>query len=209
MERLFEMEGQLLLWIREVFASPVMDKIMIFISSLANKGMLWIGIGVVLLLLGVKGRKWSNRGLLVLLSLAFNMVICNLLLKPLVARTRPYDLLGYEILVRRLGDYSFPSGHTSASFAAATAIYAIDRRWGAAAYVLAALILGMLFYILLFSRRILLVFSTFFGFLSRMIAGLFRLILMPAGKSVKKLRKMVRKALKKKIKQVRMVIVKK
>ena len=123
MERLFEMEGQLLLWIREVFASPVMDKIMIFISSLANKGMLWIGIGVVLLL-----------------SLAFNMVICNLLLKPLVARTRPYDLLGYEILVRRLGDYSFPSGHTSASFAAATAIYAIDRRWGAAAYVLAALI---------------------------------------------------------------------
>ena len=140
MERLFEMEGQLLLWIREVFASPVMDKIMIFISSLANKGMLWIGIGVVLLLLGVKGRKWSNRGLLVLLSLAFNMVICNLLLKPLVARTRPYDLLGYEILVRRLGDYSFPSGHTSASFAAATAIYAIDRRWGAAAYVLAALI---------------------------------------------------------------------
>ena len=209
MERLFEMDGQLLLWIREVFASPVMDKIMIFISSLANKGMLWIGIGVVLLLLGVKGRKWSNRGLLVLLSLAFNMVICNLLLKPLVARTRPYDLLGYEILVRRLGDYSFPSGHTSASFAAATAIYAIDRRWGAAAYVLAALILGMLFYILLFSRRILLVFSTFFGVLSRMIAGLFRLILMPAGKSVKKLRKMVRKALKKKIKQVRMVIVKK
>ena len=51
--------------------------------------------------------------------------------------------------------------------------------------------------------------ESFFGFLSRMIAGLFRLILMPAGKSVKKLRKMVRKALKKKIKQVRMVIVKK
>lgn len=44
MERLFEMDGQLLLWIREVFASPVMDKIMIFISSLANKGMLWIGL---------------------------------------------------------------------------------------------------------------------------------------------------------------------
>ena len=82
MERLFEMDGQLLLWIREAFAGPVMDKIMIFISSLANKGMLWIGIGMVLLLLGVKGRKWSNRGLLVLLSLAFNMVICNLLLKP-------------------------------------------------------------------------------------------------------------------------------
>ena len=140
MERLLEMDGQLLLWIRETFGNPVLDHIMIFISSLANKGMLWIGIGVVLLLLGVKGRKWSERGLLVLLSLAFNAVVCNLWLKPMVARTRPYDLLGYEILVRRLGDYSFPSGHTSASFAAATALYAIDRRWGTAAYILAVLI---------------------------------------------------------------------
>ena len=140
MERLLEMDGQLLLWIRETFGNPVLDRIMIFISSLANKGMLWIGIGVVLLLLGVNGRKWSERGLLVLLSLAFNAVVCNLWLKPMVARTRPYDLLGYEILVRRLGDYSFPSGHTSASFAAATALYAIDRRWGTAAYILAVLI---------------------------------------------------------------------
>ena len=140
MERLLEMDGQLLLRIRETFGNPVLDRIMIFISSLANKGMLWIGIGVVLLLLGVKGRKWSERGLLVLLSLAFNAVVCNLWLKPMVARTRPYDLLGYEILVRRLGDYSFPSGHTSASFAAATALYAIDRRWGTAAYILAVLI---------------------------------------------------------------------
>lgn len=65
-----------------------------------------------------------------------------------------------------------------------------DRNYGQIrGYVLAALILGMLFYILLLSRRILLVFSTFFGFLSRMIAGLFRLILMPAGKSVKKIEK--------------------
>ena len=140
MERLLEMDGQLLLWIRETFGNPVLDRIMIFISSLANKGMLWIGIGMVLLLLGVKGRKWSERGLLVLLSLALNAVICNVWLKPMVARTRPYDLLGYEILVRRLGDYSFPSGHTSASFAAATALYAIDRRWGTAAYILAVLI---------------------------------------------------------------------
>ena len=44
MERLFEMDGQLLLWIREVFAGPVMDKIMIFISSLANKGCFGLGL---------------------------------------------------------------------------------------------------------------------------------------------------------------------
>lgn len=140
MERLLELDGQFLLWLREVFAHPVLDRGMIFVTSLGDKGTLWIVIGVLFLLLGIKGRKWRERGLLVLLSLAANALICNLLLKPLVGRTRPYDLLGYEILIRRLGDSSFPSGHTSASFAAATALYAINRRWGIAAYILAVLI---------------------------------------------------------------------
>lgn len=141
MEWLLEIDGRLLLWLREVLAHPILDKIMIFLSSLGDKGMLWIGIGMGMLLLGVgKGRIWRRRGLLVLLSLAANALLCNVLLKPLVGRSRPYDLLGYEILIRPLGDASFPSGHTSASFAAATALYAINRRWGVAAYILAALI---------------------------------------------------------------------
>lgn len=60
MERLFEMEGQLLLWIREVFASPVMDKIMIFISSLANKGMLWNGLSVSECSVPREQREWNQ-----------------------------------------------------------------------------------------------------------------------------------------------------
>lgn len=140
MERLLELDGQFLLWLKDFFAHPLLDRMMIFVTSLANKGMLWIAIGILFLFLGVREKKWRERGLLVLLSLVLNAVVCNLLLKPLFSRTRPYDLLGYEILIRRLGDASFPSGHTSASFAAATALYAIDRRYGIAAYVLAVLI---------------------------------------------------------------------
>lgn len=141
MEWLLEMDGRLLLWLREALAHPILDRSMIFLSALGDKGMLWIGIGVGMLLLGVvKGQIWQRRGLLVLLSLAANALLCNVLLKPLVGRSRPYDLLGYEILIRPLGDASFPSGHTSASFAAATALYAINRRWGLAAYLLATLI---------------------------------------------------------------------
>ena len=36
--------------------------------------------------------------------------------------------------------WSFPSGHTSSSFAFATAVFANNKKWGIAAYVLAALI---------------------------------------------------------------------
>lgn len=56
-------------------------------------------------------------------------------------RIRPYDLReGIEIIISRPTDFSFPSGHASASFAAAAALFAYDKKWGAGALVLAALI---------------------------------------------------------------------
>ena len=138
MERLLELDGRLLLWIKEFFANPVLDEVMIFVSKTGNKGFLWIAIGVLFLLLGVKHRLWLRRGWMVLFSLLGNFLLCNLTLKPLVDRTRPYYVLGYDPVIPPVGDPSFPSGHTAASFAAATAIYAIDKRWGIAAYIYAA-----------------------------------------------------------------------
>lgn len=139
MERLLELDEQLLLWLKESCAHPLLDAVMVGISTLGDNGFLWIALGLLFLLLGVKKRIWRQRGLLLLLALGVNAIVCNLLLKPLVNRTRPYDLLGYEILIPPVGDPSFPSGHTAASFAAATALYTIDRRWGIAAYLFAVL----------------------------------------------------------------------
>lgn len=138
MEWLLEKDGQLLLWLKETFSHPVLDEIMIFISSLGNKGMIWIAIGVLFLLFGFRNKKWRNRGFLVLFSLLANFLACNVILKPMVDRTRPYYVLGYDPVISPVGDPSFPSGHTSASFAAATAIYAINKKWGIAAYIFAA-----------------------------------------------------------------------
>ncbi len=77
--------------------------------------------------------------------------------------------------------------------------------------MLAALILGMLFYILLLSRRILLVFSTFFGFLSPHDCRSFPADFDACRKIGQKIEKKngQESIEKKKIKQVRMVIVKK
>lgn len=138
MEWLLEMDAKILLWLKDAFANPVLDEIMIAVSRLGNKGIVWIAIGLLFLLLGLRKKAWLQRGWMVLFSLAGNVLLCNVILKPLVNRTRPYDLLGYETIIPALSDPSFPSGHTAASFAAATAIYAIDKRWGAAAYLFAA-----------------------------------------------------------------------
>ena len=73
---------------------------------------------------------------------SYRAVVTNLCLKDLVARIRPYDSVeGLVPLVARLKDYSFPSGHTCASFACAGVYYkAFPGKWGKAAMVLAVLI---------------------------------------------------------------------
>ena len=57
MEWLLEKDGLLLRWLMETFSHPVLDEIMIFVSSLGNKGIIWIAIGILFLLLGVKNKK--------------------------------------------------------------------------------------------------------------------------------------------------------
>ena len=62
-------------------------------------------------------------------------------MKPLFARVRPNDVnTAIELLIARPGDYSFPSGHTLSSFAAATVIFIANKRLGSLALLLAAAI---------------------------------------------------------------------
>lgn len=74
-------------------------------------------------------------------GLTFCLIFGNLLLKPLVARIRPYDLMeGIELLIKPLKDYSFPSGHTMASFACASVFWHYRdtfKKWSIVALVLA------------------------------------------------------------------------
>ena len=75
-------------------------------------------------------------------ALLTDLLICNVFLKNIVARTRPYDVnTTVELLVEKLRDYSFPSGHTAASFASVTALYlAGERRLWIIALVISCLI---------------------------------------------------------------------
>lgn len=132
-----EFEIKILDFIRERLACPFLDAVMPVITSLANGGIIWI-ITAVLLLIFKKSRK---TGFSVALALITGLIIGNLILKNLVGRIRPYEFNeGVEILVARLSDFSFPSGHTLASFEAATVLLIRDKRLGVPALVLAVAI---------------------------------------------------------------------
>lgn len=129
-------ELNILWWIREHLTNPFLDTVMPYISSLARNGEVWILLALVL----VCFKKTRKVGVAMGIAMACGYLIGNLGLKNLFARTRPYDVTEVELLVAKLHDFSFPSGHTLVSFEAATALWYYHRRWGIAAFVLAALI---------------------------------------------------------------------
>ncbi len=100
--------------------SGIGDILMPFFTRLGNGGMIWILLTLVLLLF----RKTRRIGCAVGVSLLLEVLCCNLVLKPLVARIRPCDLApSVQLLIPRPADFSFPSGHTASSFASASALY--------------------------------------------------------------------------------------
>ena len=124
-------------WIQTLHM-PFLDKIMVFITRLGDAGIIWIVLSIVLLLIP----KTRKSGAVMVAALVVDVVLCNIVLKNLVARTRPYDVnTGVHLLVEKLHDYSFPSGHTAASFASVTALYlAGEKKLWKFALVLACLI---------------------------------------------------------------------
>ena len=127
MDKLSQSELSLLEFIAEHMHCGVLDYLMPVISGLGDLGIFWIVLALVLLSLPQDRARGAQVGLAVLLS----GIVCNLLLKNLVARPRPFEFQPLlELIVAAPHDFSFPSGHTSASFAAATVL--VRSGWKAA-----------------------------------------------------------------------------
>lgn len=132
-----EFEYAILDFIRNNLASDVLDRIMRAISFLGDAGFIWIVLAITLMFF----KRTRVIGLTIACALILSLIGCNAVLKPLIARVRPYELKeGISLIINAPTDYSFPSGHTSASFAAAVALFMHSRKWGISALVLATLI---------------------------------------------------------------------
>lgn len=117
--------------------TPLVDSLMVFITSLADVGWLWLFLGVALFLLP----KTRPVGGCILVSLAIGAILGNVLLKNLAARPRPCWIdPSVSLLVHNPRDFSFPSGHTQASFEGAVCILLFNKKWGLPAIMLAMLI---------------------------------------------------------------------
>ncbi|WDC79570.1 phosphatase PAP2 family protein [Ligilactobacillus ruminis] len=100
--------------------TPFLDEAMRFVTRLGNFSIAWVMLALVLILIP----KTRKIGLAVMVALILDSVLCNVILKNIFVRPRPCDVnTAINLLIPRPLGYSFPSGHTSASFAAVSALY--------------------------------------------------------------------------------------
>lgn len=105
---------------------PFLDKLMILITSLGDKGFIWITLSLILLI----NKKTRIVGILTLSALLISTIIGEGLLKPFFQRPRPFtDFPSTILLIDKLTSYSFPSGHASSSFAAAYVLSKYLKRY--------------------------------------------------------------------------------
>lgn len=138
MKWIMDLDAGILLFLQENVRNEILTPVLALLTTLGNAAAVWITISLVLLLF----RKTRRVGVMSLLALLVSFLLNNMLLKNLVARVRPYDAIeGLTALVGKPRDYSFPSGHTGSSFAAAWVLFRkLPARFGIPALVLAGVI---------------------------------------------------------------------
>ncbi|WP_315079671.1 phosphatase PAP2 family protein [uncultured Clostridium sp.] len=130
-------DNKILEFIRTNLYNPMMDKIFPIITYLGNMGFIWIVIGLAF----IANKKYRKYGFIMLCTLCIGAVIGDGIIKPLVERERPFNFVeNIQLLIKAPTSFSFPSGHTMSSFAAATIIYMANKKMGIGAFILATLI---------------------------------------------------------------------
>lgn len=131
------LDAAVMAFIQTHFHNTVTDTVFPIITSLGEAGIGWIVLSLVLLCF----KKTRRTGGLVLIAMTVTLLFGELTLKNIICRLRPCNVFtDFPMLIARPTSYSFPSGHTSSSFAAALILTLRHKKVGWLAYIPAVLI---------------------------------------------------------------------
>lgn len=115
-------------FIQENIRNAFLDPVMAVLGYLGEAGAVWIILGIVLLFF----RKTRPAGVCMLAAMALGYLIGDIGIKNLVARPRPFLVnTDVDLYINAPTSHSFPSGHSTASFAAVTSLFGMlkEKRW--------------------------------------------------------------------------------
>lgn len=106
--------------------NPWLDQVMQMITWLGNGGCFWCLLAVSFFVF----KRTRRMGVSMLAAMGLGALVGLVILKPLIGRERPCWIdPSVSLLIPVPQDFSFPSGHTSASFSAAVSIL-LNRKEG-------------------------------------------------------------------------------
>lgn len=128
-------------FIQQHCTNPFFDKFFTFVTHLGDEGYIWIALAIFFFLF----KKTRKIGIVIGISLILGTLLGNMTVKEIFERPRPFAtpgaiLDGDALLIPRPGQFSFPSGHTVSSFAAAFSVFIYNKKWSIPVFVLAALV---------------------------------------------------------------------
>lgn len=130
---------KLLQWITGFVKNDFLDFLMPLVTRIGNKGMIWIVIALVLM----ATKKYRRHGIVLAGALLIGVTLGDGFLKNIFQRPRPFEEIeGIRLIIKAPTTYSFPSGHTTASFGAFWALHKkfSDKRVTTAVFLIAVFI---------------------------------------------------------------------
>lgn len=127
----------ILFYIQTNLHTPVLDRIMILATAAGDNGLIWILLSLLFLI----NKKTRHIGITVLIALILSTVLGEGLVKNIIQRPRPYaEFPWVHLLIGESSTYSFPSGHTTSSFAVAYVLSRYFKRFSPVIWITAILI---------------------------------------------------------------------
>ncbi|OAA92848.1 phosphatase PAP2 family protein [Clostridium coskatii] len=109
-------DNYILFSIKKYVQNKYLDMLMPIVTDMGNLGIVWIIIAIILIL----DKPYRMVGNVVILTLIVSTITGEGIVKHIVRRTRPCNQQNsLNLLISKPISYSFPSGHTLSSFAAA------------------------------------------------------------------------------------------
>jgi len=98
--------------------NPIADRLFYSATALGDFGLLWLAIGLLRILRGRPGD--TRAGLRAIAATGIESVLVNIGVKSLFRRRRPRPMAAHPLPFRQPLTSSFPSGHATAAFCAAS-----------------------------------------------------------------------------------------
>jgi undecaprenyl-diphosphatase len=113
--------------VKPLRGNRVADRVFYTASELGDFGLLWV---IYACLRALRGRRLDERAAVrAIVATGVESVLVNVLLKSLFGRGRPIEQLEHPLPLRQPLSSSFPSGHSTAAFCAATLLSEEDPAW--------------------------------------------------------------------------------